>query len=314
MKALYIIFILAFTSLNTYSQEQSFGHITITPYISDQSGLNETAAKFLKTKLIQMVTIGDATGGFDRRFIITPALNVLSKSTTASIPQKTSLKVSFTFFIGDGVAGSLFGSGDIEVTGIGDSYEEAIHSAIRKINVNNRNIQALIADSKKRIVTYYNITSKVLIKEAEGYIANADYESALSRLAIIPSLCKEYDTARELIIKCGGRILERDNTELLMKAKTAWSTSPDHDGAKQAYEYISLINVSSSSVKAEVDHLNNQIRQRLAHINDMEMELQQAKIMSDENLRKEQIKASEKVTSSFFGILPDLVYSIFRWF
>lgn len=314
MRKLYLISIFILAILNCYGQEETFGRITITPYISDKVDLGDTGTKYLRTKMAQIVTIGEATGGFDQRFIITPALDVLEESTTASIPQKTSLKVSITFFIGDGIAGALFGSNNIEVTGIGDSHKDAIYSAIKKINAKDKGLQTLISESKKSIVKYYDTVSPSLIKEAEGCMANADYETALSKLAVIPFLCKDYDTAQKLIVKCGGKILERDNAVLLMKAKTAWNTSPNKEGARKAGELISQMNISSASVKSEVNQLNNQIKQRLIQIEEKEMELEQVRIINAAELRSKEIEASAKVTSSFFGALPKLVYSIFSWF
>ena len=314
MRTVYIVLTIILVSLNSYGQEKEFGRITITPYIATESGINGESAKLLKTKLNQIVTIGEVTGGFDQRFIITPTLNILSESTTASIPQKTSLKVSFMFFVGDGVAGSLFGSSNIEVVGVGNNHEEAVYSAIRKINIHNKDIQSLIAESKIRIIKFYNTVSSSLIKEAEGYIARNNYETALSKLAVIPAICQEYDKAQKLIIKCGSKILERDNLGFLTKAKAIWSANPNEDGAREASKYISQISVSSSAIKTEVNRLTNQMRERLIQIENQEMELSQAKIISEERLKIEQINASERTTSSFFGILPNLVYNILRWF
>ena len=241
-------------------------------------------------------------------------MNVISESTTASIPQKYSLKINFTFFIGDGVSGSLFGTSNIEETGVGNSREEAIYAAIRKINTRNKDIQTLITESKSRIVNYYNIAAPTLIKEAEGDIFCHNYETALSKLSVIPTLCKEYDRAQQLIIKCGNKILERNNTQLLTQAKAAWSTTPNRYGAKDANKYLSQITVSSKSIQNEVNQLIDKMQKRLMELDDKEIEFQYAKMLSDERLKTEQINASERATSSFFNIMPDLIYNIFRWF
>lgn len=314
MKAIYLMFISMLIAINAWGQDLEFGKITISPYIPAESGVEGTAAKLLETKLKRIVTASDATGGFDRRFIIVPELNILSENTTASIPQKTSLKASFTFFIGDGVSGSLFGSTDMEVTGIGDSHASALYSAIRKISVNDKDLQGLIAVCKQRIVKYYNNVAPALIKEAEKCMAGMDYETALSKLAVIPALCKDYDKAQKLIILCGKKILEKNNAELLMAAQAAWNASPDREGAKKASEYISQMTISSQSMKDEVNRLNNQMRQRLIQLDDQEMELRQAQIASEENIRIEEIRASANVTSTIWSSLPNLVYSIFSWF
>lgn len=64
---------------NAWGQNLEFGKITITPYIPQETGIKETAANLLETKLKQLVTANDVTGGFDRRFIIVPGLKTLSK-------------------------------------------------------------------------------------------------------------------------------------------------------------------------------------------------------------------------------------------
>lgn len=299
---------------NALGQELEFGKITINPYIPMESGIQGTAANLLETKLKQIVAISDATGGFDRRFVIVPELNLISEDVTASIPQKTSLKASITFFVGDGVSGSLFGSMDVEVTGIGNNHESALYSAIRKIPTNNKNLRRLIDECKQRIVEYYNNVAPMLIKEATGYMANRDYESTLSKLSVIPALCKDYDKAQKLIVQCGKKILEKKNAELMMAAQAAWNSSPDREGARKASEYIAQITVSSQSMKEDVDYLNNQIRERLIQLDDKGFELRQAQIASDENIRIEEIKASANVTSAIWSNLPNLVYSVFSWF
>lgn len=314
MKVMRLIFLFMFITVNAWGQELEFGKITINPYIPAESGIKGTVAKLLETKLKRIVTIGDATGGFDRRFIIVPELNILSETMTASIPQKASLHISLTLFVGDGISGSLFGSTDMELVGIGDNHEMALYSAIHKLSAEDKDLQGLIAESKQRIVKYYNNVAPTLIKEAEKHMAGVDYESALSQLAIIPALCKDYDKAQKLIVQCGKKIMEKNNAELLMAAQTAWNASPDREGAQKASEYISQITISSQSVKEDINRLNEQIRKRLIQLDDKEMELRQAQIESDENIRIEEIRASANVTSTIWSSLPNLVYSIFSWF
>ena len=314
MKTLFLAIIFVLLSANIKGRGMEFGQITITPFIADNIELDETVEKLLYTKLNQIITKGEASGGFDRRFVITPVFNILSESTTATIPQKTSVKVSFTFFIGDGVSGSLFGSREIETTGVGDNSKNAVYSAIRKIDTNNEELQQLVSDSKKRIVKYYNTISPNLINEARSCIAAADYETAISKLSTIPSMCDEYDTAQKMLVECGGKLLDRDNNNLLTKAKAAWSSNPNVNGAREANEYISQICVTSSSLKKEIDKLTNEMRTRLSQIEDKKIELERARIVSQENIEKEQIAASARIATSFFNALPKIAYHIFNWF
>lgn len=314
MKTLFLAIIFVLLSANIKGREMEFGQITITPFIADNIELDETGEKLLYTKLNQIITKGEASGGFDRRFVITPVFNILSENTTATIPQKVSIKISFTFFIGDGVSGSLFGSSEIETTGVGDNRKNAVYSAIRKINTNNEGLQQLISDSKKRIVKYYNTISPSLINEAGSCMAVADYETAISKLATIPSICDEYDTAQKMLVECGGKLLDRDNNSLLTKAKAAWSSNPNVNGAREANEYISQICVTSSSLKREIDKFTNEMSTRLLQIEDKKIELERARIASQENIEKEQIAASARIATSVFNALPKIAYHIFNWF
>lgn len=298
----------------SWVQELSFGKITISPYIPEDTEFDSTSARLLKSKLLQIVTTNEAVGGFDRRFVIVPSVNILSETETGTIPQKISMKVNITFYVGDGVAGSLFNFSNTEVTGVGDSHADALYSAIRKINVKDADLQALITEAKKRIVEYYNTTAPTLIKEAESFMASYEYEEALARLSVIPSLCSSYDKAQSLISTCGNKIIEKDNNVLLTKAKAAWSSNPNEIGASEASSYLSQIIISSTYYKKEMDKLTNQMRQRLTQLENKRIELAKVQILSKERLEAERINASARVTSAFISSLPNLVFNIFRWF
>ena len=298
----------------SWGQELSFGKITISPYIPEDTEFDSTSARLLKSKLLQIVTTNEAVGGFDRRFVIVPSVNILSETETGTIPQKISMKVNITFYVGDGVAGSLFNFSNTEVTGVGDSHADALYSAIRKINVKDADLQALITEAKKRIVEYYNTTAPTLIKEAESFMASYEYEEALARLSVIPSLCSSYDKAQSLISTCGNKIIERDNNVLLTKAKAAWSSNPNEIGASEASSYLSQIIISSTYYKKEMYKLTNQMRQRLTQLENKRIELAKVQILSKERLEAERINASARVTSAFISSLPNLVFNIFRWF
>ena len=312
-KFLFTSLLLVMVSIS-WGQELSFGKITISPYIPEDTEFDSTSARLLKSKLLQIVTTNEAVGGFDRRFVIVPSVNILSETETGTIPQKISMKVNITFYVGDGVAGSLFNFSNTEVTGVGDSHADALYSAIRKINVKDADLQALITEAKKRIVEYYNTTAPTLIKEAESFMASYEYEEALARLSVIPSLCSSYDKAQSLISTCGNKIIERDNNVLLTKAKAAWSSNPNEIGASEASSYLSQIIISSTYYKKEMDKLTNQMCQRLTQLENKRIELAKVQILSKERLEAERINASARVTSAFISSLPNLVFNIFRWF
>ena len=314
MRTNFIAFLLLLCTVQAMGQDAPFGKITITPYIATGANVDATTQRLLEDKLNQVVTANGVTGGYDKKFIITPSVNVLSANETATIPQKTSMKVSVTLYVGDGEAGNKFGAYNMELTGVGDSHKEALYSAIRKMNVKDAGLHEMIEQSKQRIVSYYNAAAPKLIKEAEGYMSSNNYEEALLRLSVIPFACSYYDKAQALVGKCGAKIIERDNNTLLAKAKAAWSSNPNEVGAQEAASYVSQVILSSNYYKNEVDRLNRQMANRLSQLENKRLDIEKTKILSAERLEAEKINASSRVVSAFFGSLPKLVYNIFSWF
>ena len=60
--------------------------------------------------------------------------------------------------------------------------------------------------------------------------------------------------------------------------------------------------------------MTNQIETRFIQSENKKLEIEKAKIVSQENLERAKIEASSRVTTSFFEALPDIAYYIFRWF
>lgn len=298
----------------TLAQEPKFGELCINPYISKDSGISAKHERLLMTKMSQMVTAGGMTGSYDRRFIITPVMNIGQETTTASIPQKVSLKVDFTFFVGDGESASLFSSANIETTGVGDTHDDAVNSAIRKINANDANIRNMLETAKSKIVDYYNSAAPNIIKEAESLIKVKNYEQAILKLAVIPSLCTSFEKSQDLMAQCGAAILERDNNDLLLQAKSVWSTHPNEEGANAAYNYLSQVKAPSKKIKAEADKLNSSIRRTLVKREQDQLKVYTLQLQNEAEVRKEEINASANVAAAAIGSLPKLLFGILKWF
>ncbi len=314
MKRLSILLLAFVAFINSINAQGHLGKINITPYIPEKANLGAQAEKLLTNKLNQVVTKGGATGGFDNRFIITASVNILSESETATIPQKTSLRASFTFYVGDGLSGTLFNSCNMEVVGVGDTREGALFSAIRKINANNKDLQALVAEGKERIVAYYNTNAPALIKEAEGLMAAREYQSALSKLGAIPSACDYYDSAQTLLAECGQTIIANENEALLIQAESAWSASPDANGAQEASKYLSQILPTSAAMQTRVNNLNNKINKRLIEIDNKDRALEMAAIAAEEKVRLAEINAAERVLTSYYKSRTVVYYDVILWY
>lgn len=313
MKKSLLILIVALCSCCIMAQNMELGKITIRPYVPEGI-MSARCVNLLNSKLTQILTGNDVVGGFERRFIIVPHFNIISEETTATVPQKTSLRIEIVIAIGDGVSGALFNSMRIEHTGIGDDTNGALFSAIHKIRTNDKTYQLFIEEAKHKIEMYYNKNIDGIIADARAEMAKLNYEEASAILAVVPSFCNRYDEVQDMIVRCGEQILKRDNAKAIMQARAAWSANPNSIGAQEAKGHLSQVVITSEAEKKEVNDLIERMQTRLIELKNMEIEFELAKMESSERIKVEEINASKEKATAFYQTLPSLTHSIIGWF
>lgn len=216
------------------------GQIVLIPYLPEHYPAQ--AATLLGNKLRQMATENGLAGaGFDDRFIITTHIDALDKETTATVPQKTVVRLSVTLYIGDGIDGTLFAQHETEVRDIGSNESQAWQAALRRLQPRDADTQAFIEQGRSRIVDYYNRVGSTIITKAKTQAKSTQYDKAIATLLTIPSASKWYAEAQQLIAQYGQPAIENSNRELLAKARAAWSARPNEEGAAEARMYLSRI-------------------------------------------------------------------------
>lgn len=306
-----------FTCLTLCWVSAGNGNFSITPYISNEvAGMNitERVTKRLDSKLVQIITANEAYGGVDNRFVLTPRINIISQETTATIPSKTIIRIEIVFCVGDGISGTLFKSVTMEYSGVGDSLEDAILSAITKIRSTDLSLKSLIDASKDEIINYYNRVGNGLIQRAKSAATSQEYEDAISYLVRIPQGCTYYDEAQEQILRYSSMILKRENEKLLLQAKTAWIASPDYNGAEEASKFLSQICITDDNIKKETNLLIKGINSSLRNQQEKEYKLALREIDSNETIQLAEINTSAQVASSLIESIPQLAYNVIHWF
>ncbi len=312
MRKLFIL--LCIVSLSIHAQVGQFGQITFMPVISDNSGLEGSAVQLMENKINQLLTQHSMVGGIGQNFILTPKCQLLSETITASIPQKTVVKLSTTFYVGDAETGMLVSSRSIESTGVGENTEKAIFSAIRKININDAQLQSMLTESETKIIDYYEqIGSKVLL-EAQGLIASKNLEAAIMLLGSVPSACSYFVTAQKLIAQCGSQIIEDNNAAILLRAKTAWNASPNESGAAEVKSILANLEYPSAATIAEVGALNQVMSRKLNATEKEIFDLQRLQIKSGTEIEKAKINAAARIASAAFVARPRYAYQTHKWF
>ena len=315
--SLFLLFTLLYASIEA-QQSYKAGMISLTPYIPEDTELSVKSQKQLLTKLNQIITAGGmANEGFDNRFVITANIQEIELAETATTPMKVAIKLALTIYIGDGIDGTLFSSYTSEISGVGDSKEDACISAIRKLSPRKPELLSYIETGKQRIIQYYNTIYPNIIRTAKATAKNGQYDEAIGMLCTIPINSEFHEHAQNLIAEYGETSLEKYNQSLLIKAQSAWATSPNEYGAEKAKELIELMQMPSSPLLAKTQKLCEDISVRLKHISDkkwkLERDIHLTKIKNEHEHKMAKINAAVQIAKANAANRPKIIYHVHWW-
>lgn len=299
----------------TFAQTaKDVGTICLNPYIPETEGLGPQTSKMMKNKLIQAATASGMSGaGFDDRFVITTHIQILDISETQTYPQKTVLKASIGVYVGDGLDGTLFSSYIMEAKGLGDDKDQAIASAVRKINPNAPELQTAIQKGKEKIMAYYDRMAPQIISKAEAAAASGTYDDAISMLLAIPMSNKSYAAAQRLVGQYSRTALDAKNLAVVARARSAWSANPTEEGAAEAQAMLEELDLPSPRVQAEVQKLSGEMEARLKAVSDREYRLEVKKANDEKEVTIATVNAAASVARAYYANRPKVVYHIHWW-
>lgn len=302
------------SSLQVKAQEDGNweGKISLTPIIDNEGSKYKKADKILLDKLKRVVLAnGMSDFGVNNRFIITANPVILDQETTSSVPPKTVVNLTLTFYVGDAVDGKLFGSYSEDLKGIGNSVDDAMASAYKKLDPRKmQGLTAMIDRSKQHIMEYFDSNAPALLSKAQAAAGSGNYGECYDILLSIPAACSQYQEAQNLLVKYRTSELDNANKSLMDKARAAWSASPDESGASQATGYMAQISCPTDKVRAEMSALNKEISARLKKFADDE-KAREAKL--EANAHAERMALIKGATQVAVAQAKRPVYHIHRW-
>ena len=241
IKIFLLVFILGSTSFRAKCQNSQTGsddisRIALNAYVPEQAErLSDIANSMLTNKLSQITTqSGMGSNGISNRFILTANANVLTKDITPTAPAMVVLNIELTLYVGDGVEGTKFNSTSVSLQGVGTNETKAYIEAFKNIKPADPRFKSFLADAKKRIIEYYNTKCDLIIKQAESYDGQNDFEAAIYTLTQVPDICKDcYTKALSKITIIYRKQQERDCKIKINEAEAIWSAKPTIEGAEQ---------------------------------------------------------------------------------
>lgn len=270
------------------------GKIKLTVMVPDE-GLTTAEAKQLESKMIQMVTANGIGGlGGNPRYVIAPEVNILKKDVTSTAPVRHLIKYDITFYVADIILGTVFGSSNAQVTGVGDSETLAFLAAFNDLKPTDAKFQQMLSDAQGKIVTYYQEHGAELVNEAKMLSAKGDYAEAMALLGSIPSEVGDvYESAIQLMDELLPKYLENECGLILSQFQAALGNQKNGVN-KEAMAYYAMI-PANSSCKAEADAAYKEYKAQLSAEDQREWDRESAQIQSDNEFRKLKTELEAKI-------------------
>ena len=325
MKTVSIFLLLLMPHLLSAQDVERMGNICLNPYVPEDIQMDTQPRHLLMDKLSQIATANGVAGsGIDNRFVITANIRELSKTVTETVPEKTVIRLSVSFYVGDGIDGTLFSSANKELIGIGSNEADAYRAAIRKITVRDRLLIDCVNEGKSRILSYYDQMAGKIIAAARSAVSSGDYDGAINMLFVIPMQCKAYQQAQSLIADYSQQQIENRNQTLLAEAQATWGSSPNRSGASKTQAILNGIQYPSAKVIAEVNRLCHEMSGRLQEIDNQEWQREMkemqnkhsremARIQNEKERSIAYINAAASVARVWAANRPKVVYRIYHW-
>ncbi|GAA4895697.1 hypothetical protein GCM10023311_20560 [Flaviramulus aquimarinus] len=301
------------SSITLVAQDDiNYDGIFIGAYVPLQiESIPQSAKKMLGNKLTQMITnkgIGD--NSFNSRFIITPNVMVLSKDIVASAPPKIALNLEVTFYIGDGIESTVFGSETINVKGVGTNENKAYIAAIRQIKPRNPILQDFVKKGKERVIEYYNANCNLVLKKADALSAQNKYNEALATLASVPQVSTCFDKVKNKINPIYIKAINISCKRKLNEASSIWAANQDLNAANEAGAILATIEPQATCFE-DVKTLYQNIAERIKAKELIEGKWQYKLIELD--VEKSRIQAARDIGVAY-GLNQKPTYNIRGWY
>lgn len=264
-KVLYVVSILLFAVNLQGVAAGDMSRLTINICQPEYVTIPNAAKQLLESKMQQMLTVNGVIDNsrYNKRFVITSKVNVLSKDIVAGMPQKVSQRLEITFLIGDVIENKVYNSVSFNAVGIDLNEQKSFIKAVNMIKPNSPVLQGFIAESKTRIMDFYKENAGIIIEKADAKARQGKMREALFDLAQVPDVCwDEYLRCQKKMTEIHKQIIDSDGERLLQQAKAVWAKSPNKHSAEEATSLLSEIDLNASC-QPEVKEFMDEIESKL---------------------------------------------------
>lgn len=250
MKILKVITILSFFLFSQFafgqgaSLEEQSSTISISLVMPDEvEGLSASHLSKLENKILKMLTnYGLSGNGYQANFVIYPKFEIMGEESMAGMEKMVVVETGLSLFVKQMDTNIMFASYGKDSKGMAKNTSKALVNAIKKIPSRSKDVEQFLAETKTKILEYYQKKCKDIMVEADRYSQTNNYEQAIAVLSSIPSEVGDcYHQAQEKAVAYYKIYANQKCAEYMQKAKAEEAAQY----YKAALKYLSMIDPSS---------------------------------------------------------------------
>lgn len=290
------LFVLLFLmgATHCFAQTEDVAMAVATP---NGSNIDANTQAILKSKILQIATAADGVAGTEvGGIIIVPEISTLnSKTVNAGMRNIHSVEISLTLTVRNIFTNTIFNT--LQTTHLGEGYsaEEAVRTAISKIDAHSPAYTNFISTSKTKVLDYYTSNTSAIVAKAQTLAKQEQYDEALAFLSTYPASLKGYSTISKTISDIFNQYKTDNCNQLLMMARSAYA----EQNLEEAAELLAMID-AKSSCGDEAKRLQKAIRQANESLYQEQMAMERERMQSEERTTNAQINAIKDIATAYY--------------
>lgn len=235
--------------------------------------IDEKTSEKIAVRMLQMIA-QNGIGGLNTvpGFALTATLTDGEKKTTGSAPQKMVAKYTINYAVINTVTGDVYATASQDVTGVGDSFQQATSNAVNEIK-NSPAVQQMLSAASEKIIAWFEDNIETFKVQVESAYGQRDYALALSLIESVPQKAgKAFEYAQSRRADVMDKFKKSIATQELAALRQAIQAS-GNDYSAEVYAHLSLLPQDSPEYK-EAQTMLTQYESAVS--NKRELEHQQA--------------------------------------
>lgn len=291
---------------SAYPQSDDIGKIALAVVMPEKvEGLDPAGLSKLESKVTQIVSgSGIGASGLNNNFVIYPKVAINESNTVEGGMQNiTVMSIELSLYIKQVENNLVFASVAKTLKGTGTSKPQALSNAISKLSASDPEFSKFISEGKNKIIDYYEKNCESLIKKAETFASQKQYDQALGLLMTVPEeISGCYDMVQEKAIEAFKRYQNQICSELIQQAKAKIAANAN----SEALDILAKIDPSADCIR-ESQALVSKIESKISEQEKKEWDAQMMKYKNEVELEKLRINAVKEIAVSYYRNQPKTV-------